>query len=290
MSNTKLMSITALKALPSVISAWAINHKGTLLPVGATITSWSATVIAVRNSRRILSTIDDARDILSHENNSETRKKIYIDILKELTPLVAPILILQATSTGLIIAMKKDSDNKDKQIAELTAALGIANNAVTQYQLWQKEAKAQMSDEEREAVDKAVAKEKPPLDDSNVKTLNDIPDANKYWLYYDTNNNRKFYSKHSPKELENYCKDISYDLADGNCDGDKVTHNDIYWFLSGDNSLSVEGGDDFGWTTKDCHGQRRSDTVMIEVFPSELADHETLCYELHIGGRKLNSF
>lgn len=263
----KFPIVEVVKATPSTVANFVAANEGTILPVGSIVFSGVAIVAAAKNSNDILSIIGDANDALKLEADPEMRKKIYISAAKDLAPKVGPIVIFYGASIACTIVNKKHTD---KKIAELTAALGLAQTAITQYQLWQKQAEQELG-EKVEVVNKAVAEEH-LKQNPDVPTVNEqIPSANEMYLYYDIQNQRTFWSERSPREIEDWCAQSSYDLYDGNVMNDILTQNDFYDFMG--KGLKVAGCDYYIWSPEhEYHGQRSSDLVKVWITPVELPD------------------
>lgn len=267
-----------VNAVPSTVANIVAANEGTILPVGSIVFSGVAIVAAVKNSNDILSIIGYANDALNLEADPETRKKIYISAAKDLAPKVGPIVIFYGASVACTIVNKKHTD---KKIAELTAAIGLAQNAITQYQLWQKQAEKELG-EKVKTVNQAVAEKQEERHPMNPPMYTA---ANEDYFYYDIVGNRYFHSTKSPTEIENFCKEASYDLCDGNVDGDRVTYNDIYDFIGKD--LGTMGGNEFGWLAEMSRGRRRSDIINVRISPTEMTDHKTLVWQLDLCGAPL---
>lgn len=276
--NHKLVVASVVKSLPATMTSIYIHHEGAILTVGSIAFSGAAIAMSVKNSRDILTIIDDGKHALSIEKDREIRKKIYISILRDLTPKAGPIVGFYAASIACTLVNKKHTD---KKIAELTAALGLAQNAITQYQLWQKEAEKELG-EKVDIVNQAVAEKQEERHPMNPPMY---AAANEDYFYYDIVGNRYFHSTKSPAEIENFCKEASYDLCDGNVDGDRITYNDIYDFIG--KNLETGGGNEFGWLAEMSRGRRRSDIINVRISPTEMSDHETLVWQLDLCGAPL---
>lgn len=282
---------SGIKSLPRTVGNWFLAHEGTILPVASSAMSGVAIIFAVRNSRFIMDTIDEGKKALEVTPDAASRKQIYMQVLKAIAPKIAPIAGFYAGSVAVLVLYKK---NNDKKIADLTAALTLSQNALVQYQLWKKEAEKSLGAEEAKKVREEVAKENvknnPQTDENTVapegQNEKDAPYYNEVYLYYDVVGNRYFYSEKSPDEIENYCRELSYALCDGNVDGDKVTYNDIYDFIGGP-KLEVSTGTAFGWLADMARGKRRSDIIGVQIDPAEKNDHKTLCWQLDMLGGPL---
>lgn len=263
--NHKLVVASVVKSLPATMTSIYIQHEGAILTVGSIAFSGAAIAMSVKNSRDILAIIDDGKHALGIEKDREIRKKIYISVLRDLTPKAGPIIGFYAASIACTLVNKKHTD---KKIAELTAALGLAQNAITQYQLWQKEAEKELG-EKVDIVNKAVTEE--TVKKHPDAPVANVPTANETYLYYDIANQRKMWSERTPREILDWAAQSSYDLYDGNVMNDMLTQNDLYDFIG--KGLRVQGGDYYIWTPdQDYHGQRSSDLVKVWLTPYEFPD------------------
>lgn len=259
--------LALIKAAPTTVATYVAQHEGVILPVGSIVFSGLAVGASIKNSRDILNTLDTATEVLAKEQDKEVRKKIYMSVLRDLAPKVGPIIIFYGASVTCTILNKRHTD---KKIAELTAALGLAQNAIAQYQIWRKEAEKELGDK-IDIVNKTVAEEV-VKNNPNPPTAN-VPTANEVYCYYDIANQRKIWSDRSPREIADWAAQSSYDLYDGNVMNDIVSLNDLYEFLAHGPGLNVQGGDYYVWRPDiDYHGQRSSDLVKVWITPYEFPD------------------
>lgn len=136
----------------STVTKYCSTHKSALLATGTIGFSCATTAVVFKNSPRIHAIIWDTRDAIEAANNEEEKKAIYKAAFKELAPLVAPIIIFQTGTIVTVLIAKKDSDNKDKKIAELSAAVSVASQAIEQYNQFQKEAEEQLGEKKLNKV------------------------------------------------------------------------------------------------------------------------------------------
>lgn len=257
---------TALKKVPSAVATTYLAHEGTILPAVSIGASGAAIIFSVKNSNDILNIIADAKEILKHEENPEIRKKIYLDVGKELAPKVAPIAGFYGLSIFCTLLNKKHTD---KKIADLTAAVGLAQSAITQYQLWQKEAEKELGKEKADDISKAVIKD---TIDKNPETKentvgNTKPFANESWRYWDDNGQRYIYSDKSPNDITRWKLEASQDLFNGNWDDDRICINEFYDFLARDIQIPSFTYDKLMyWYATDNRGQMDPDLVDIELY------------------------
>jgi hypothetical protein len=252
------------------------DHQSLILTGGTIGFSIATTAVTMKNSRAILNTLDDAKAMLAEENDDVRRKDIYAATLKELAPKIIPIVILQAATIVCSIESKKLTDANAKKLSEATAALTLAQGAITQYQAFNEKAEEELGEKKTSKIRKEIAKER--IEENPKTEMNTF--ANGSYLYHDVFANRYIYSDKSPADIEQFCFDLSKDLYDGNCDDDETCVNDIYAFL--DKSLQITSGNSFGWRAEDGRGRCASDLIRVAITPAEMNDHQTLCYDLDL--------
>lgn len=273
------------KAVASAIKTageFYILHQSTVLTVGTIGCSIATTALTFKNANYILETLRVAKVMLEDESNADKKGAIYTATLKELAPKVIPIIIFQTLTILCALENKKQSD---KKIADMTSALMLAQNAISQYQVFNERAETELGEKKAAKLRKEIAQER--VDETPITTNNLTPvtAAGQIFTYYDTFGNRYIQSSKSPADIEQFCFEMSKDLYDGNCDGDRVTVNEIYTFINSD--VSTPSGDDFGWLSEDSRGQRSSNLISLYITPAEMSDHKTLCYELDLQARPL---
>ena len=283
-----------IKAVTTAVTTNVVNpmqnfykeNSSTINAAGAITFSLLSTATAIKNSEQIINTIRDAYDIYP-TLIPEQRRPFMGSVLKRLTPLVAPIIIFQGMSITFVMLNKKQLDTANKQLADTTAALIMANNAITQYQEFQKKAEAELSEKKVDKIKKEVAQENLEKDPPTKENTVNEPYVNKNYLYRDIYGKRFINSDKSPVEIENFCRKSAYDLADGNFWNDEFTYYDIYEFMAP--GQGTEASKYFGWraSTVCRSGKADSAEIGIDIIPAEKDDHETLVYEITFKGRKL---
>lgn len=277
----KFPIVEVVKAAPSTVANFVAANEGTILPVGSIVFSGVAIVAAVKNSNDILSIIGDANDALKLEADPEMRKKIYVSAAKDLAPKVGPIVIFYGASIACTIVNKKHTD---KKIAELTAALGLAQTAITQYQLWQKQAEQELGDKV-EVVNKAVAEEvvknDPPTDKNAVNNPSDyVQVGNKPFHYYMLRGNHvHFWDTKSPSEMRMAVHNLSIALSKGETQYDHdgrafLSENDLLYVIN-QKLVTHPSGDMWGFYGEDTAGKAGEpdeDAIYFRVFPMENPD------------------
>lgn len=282
----KAVSTAVTKNVVNPMQEFYKNNASTVNATGAIAFSMLSTGVAMRNSRKIIDIIEDFQDIYPTLPKEE-RKTLIKAALKELVPLILPIITFQAMAVTFIMLNKKQLDDANKQIADLTAALVMANNAISQYKEFQKKAEAELSEKKVDKVKKEIAKEDIEKNPQTPENTINAPFLNKNYLYWSTDSKRYINSDKSPVEIENFCKSSAYDLVDGNFWNDEFTYYDIYEFMAP--GTGTDESKFWGWkaTTVGRSGKADSSEVAIDIIPSEKDDHETLIYEITLKGRKL---
>lgn len=252
------------------ISSFYLSNESSILAANSIITSGGAVILAAKNSHYILETIADAREILAKNSDPKLRKQIYIDILKELSPKVLPIVTLYGVSVTCTILNKKHSD---KKIADLTATAGLAQSALLQYQLWKREAEKELGDERLKEVNTKVAEDiirhDPPVKENTYGTQ--IPDVQTMFCWKDGNTpNRYLWSFKSENDVIKWAIEMNGELNAFRCDGNEIGINEFYSFLSEGLDVnytvpSYERDQNLKWrlTTNDIH--HYADIVNIDT-------------------------
>ena len=78
--------------------------------VGAIGTS-ETTYVTYENAPKIQEIIKDTKSLVATARDEDDKKQIYRTALKELAPLVLPILLLQASTIGFSVMGKVAADN-----------------------------------------------------------------------------------------------------------------------------------------------------------------------------------
>ena len=157
---SKLLSNDAARRVVGEISKFYVNHESTILMGGTIGFSLATTSVTMKNAVKINEVITNARIALKECNTKAERDRVYKMFLKDLFPLIIPILIFQAATIGCAVKSKKQLDSKDKKLAEFAGALSIAQSAVTQYQAFQKEAEEALGPEKYQKVQEDIYKKK----------------------------------------------------------------------------------------------------------------------------------
>lgn len=276
MQRPKVLNALVPKAKDFVQPMWKfyIRHESSVLTAGTIGFSLATTAVTLRNARFIMNTIDDAHVMLENAKTNDKKEKIFVVTVKELAPKAIPIIVFQSLTILCAIRSKKESD---KKIAELTEALAMANNAITSYKAFEKEAKEKLGDEKYAEVKDVVAKE--VLEEHPEKPINDIsntPSGNEVFEYWDNFTNRRFYSTVSPSEMRMRIHNLSLRFTKGeinNYDDEgrsKVTYNDIYELFKDDALVVHPVGDTWGWYDTDApYRDADEDAITVWISPTE---------------------
>ena len=278
MKLPKIIALEQFKRLVDPTVKFYMKHQSVFL-TGQTIGfSITANILAIKNGKEIINTIDIAKECVYKTETKEERINIYTQAFKDLVPLLAPIIFFQAASAYSVIKMKKSSD---KQISDLTEALAVTSNALASYKAFKMEAEKELGDEKSKEIKEAVTKEminENPQTEEN--TVNKKPEANNVWCYWDQNGARYIWSYKSPTELKEWALEKSKNLYDGNIDGDRVNINEFYDFVAPNIRISgFNYNNEMFWYADDKNGQKDADLVDIDFYTTEGPD-----------GRAVNAF
>lgn len=139
--------------LTTEVGRFYLNHESAILTGGTIGFSLATTAITIKNARGVIEALDRAQSRITACRTQEDKNQVYADAIKELAPLVAPIFIFQALTIGCALKAKKQSD---KRIGELASALAIAQQAVTYYQGFQKDAEEALGKDKMNKIEKEV--------------------------------------------------------------------------------------------------------------------------------------
>ncbi len=155
-----------MKLCGSSVGKFVKAHQASVL-TGSTIAFNVAGIVATyRNSPKIHLVIEECRkdlewyenvDGITEEELKRARKDRIIQTLKDLAPLVAPILIFFTGSTAAAIINQKKSEAK---IAALTAALSLAKTTIDEYGIFEEKVKEEIGEEKYQEVKEEIVREK----------------------------------------------------------------------------------------------------------------------------------
>lgn len=144
-----------LKKIPGAVSGYVLEHQGTVLTGGTIVCNAAGIAVTYKNSPEIHRIISETRALLRQEDlTEEDQKRIQKYALIELSKLVAPIIIFFAGSTVCAIVNQKKNEAK---IATLTAALTMAQNTISEYDLFKEEVRKDVGEEKYREIQQEVA-------------------------------------------------------------------------------------------------------------------------------------
>lgn len=149
-----VMQNKVVNTIVSESSKFYIAHESVILTGGTIGFSIATTAVTLKNAREICNVLDNAKLALANCTSKEQKNRVYAITLKSLAPLVTPIIIFQAATITTAVLAKKQSD---KRISELAGALSIAQQAVTYYQNFQKQAEESLGEKKYHKLEKEIA-------------------------------------------------------------------------------------------------------------------------------------
>lgn len=229
------------------VGKFYINHESAILTGGTIGFSAAATFIAAKNGGQITQLVADARYSLSVCNTKQERDDVYRIFLKEMAGLVLPILIFEAASVTCALLSKRNSDKKDRQIAELAGSLSIAQAAVTQYQAFTKEAEKELGEEKYTQIQEEVAKNTEV--DGRRFTAIASEGAPGEQLFIDKYSGRPFWCSYDRIKFATDRISMTLEKDNGDYDG-VVTINNWYDEIQNPDITRTDLGDRFGYLAK----------------------------------------
>lgn len=226
------------------IGRFYINHESAILTTGTIGFSWAATCVAMKNATEVHYILADCRDALQNCNTKEERNQVYSITLKELFPLMFPILLLEGASTACAIFSKKQYD---KKLAEAAGALSIAQAALTQYQLFQKETEKALGEEKYLELQDDICKNI-DVDGRRFTTLT-TEGAPGEMLFIDKYSGRPFWCHESRIKFATERLSVALSQDNGSYDG-VISINDWYDEIQNPDLTRTELGDRFGYLAK----------------------------------------
>lgn len=134
-----------------------LEHESLILTSGTIGFGMASTAIAMKNAVKINEIVIFAKEALAECNTKEEKNDVYKLFLREMAPLVAPIIFFQGAMIACSIVSKRKLDLKNKKIAELAGALSIAQTAVTQYQTFAHEAEQSLGEKKYDKLQKDIS-------------------------------------------------------------------------------------------------------------------------------------
>ena len=144
-----------LQKIRGVISGYLLEHQGTALTAGIIVCNAAGISVTYKNSPAIHGIISTTRQALRDPDLSEEdRKKIQKEAMLELTKLVSPIIIFFAGSTACAIINQKKNE---AMITTLTAALTVAQNTISEYNVFKEEVRKDVGEEKYREIQQEIA-------------------------------------------------------------------------------------------------------------------------------------
>lgn len=132
-----VMKNKVVSKVTSEISKFYVAHESAILTGGTIGFSLATTITMYKNADEIKKVLENAKETLYYADSEDEKKLIYKTTLKQLAPLVLPIMIFQGMTIGCALYSKRQSD---KKLAAAAGALSIAQEAIARYQQFQKDA------------------------------------------------------------------------------------------------------------------------------------------------------
>ena len=240
----KIMGNEVANKVIGEIGRFYINHESAILTTGTIGFSWAATCVAMKNATEVHYILADCRDALQNCNTKEERNQVYSITLKELFPLIFPILLLEGASTACAIFSKKQYD---KKLAEAAGALSIAQAALTQYQLFQKETEKALGEEKYLELQDDICKNI-DVDGRRFTTLT-TEGAPGEMLFIDKYSGRPFWCHESRIKFATERLSVALSEDNGSYDG-VISINDWYDEIQNPDLTRTDLGDRFGYLAK----------------------------------------
>lgn len=143
-----------VKKVREIISKKVLENSGTILTGSTIVCNAVGIAVTYKNSPKIHEAIAITKERLSQALTEDEKKRISKEGLVEIGKLVAPIIIFFAGSTTCAIVNQKKNEAK---IATLTAALSLAQNTISEYDLFKEEVREKIGDEKYEEIQKDIA-------------------------------------------------------------------------------------------------------------------------------------
>lgn len=253
-----------MKKLPSVMKSQTLKkvadpalkflamHDADILTALSISSNAASLGLMYKNAPKIREIIAYYKIELAKAETKEDKKKLYLQALKELNPLVTPILGLTVVSFGCSIASNRRQNKKISALsATVSTSAAMTANALKEYGAFREEAKDILGEKKIEEIDKKVDKKvAKELIAENSEINHKITPLPGDKIYIDKWTGRQYSS--NKKKIELAVKVLEgkvHSLSDE--DDDPVTLNDWYDLIGLER---VELGDDRGWNVK-CKNQ-----------------------------------
>ena len=138
-----VMNNKVVSKVTSEVSKFYGAHESAILTGGTIGFSIATTAATYKNAAAINQILEETKEALWRADSEDEKKLIYKTTLKELTPLVLPIILFQSATIGCALYSKRRSD---KKLAAAAGALSIAQEAIARYQQFQKETESALGE------------------------------------------------------------------------------------------------------------------------------------------------
>ena len=138
-----VMNNKVVSKVTSEVSKFYVAHESAILTGGTIGFSIATTAATYKNAAAINQILEETKEALWRADSEDEKKLIYKTTLKELTPLVLPIILFQSATIGCALYSKRRSD---KKLAAAAGALSIAQEAIARYQQFQKETESALGE------------------------------------------------------------------------------------------------------------------------------------------------
>lgn len=222
-----------------------VQHDADILTAVSISSGIATTGLMYKNSPEIHDIIAYYKEEIRRTKNPEKKKKLYLDAIRELNPLVTPLLILGTTSIVTSVASNR---KQNKRIATISAGAAMTANALKEYEFFKEEAKKALGEEKVKDVEKKAAeKAAKEIVVENAEVGHAIKPLPGDKVYYDKWTGRQFST--NKKKIELAIRNLELQvraLADE--DDDPVTLNDWYRLIGLE---ETEAGKVMGWNVSD---------------------------------------
>lgn len=220
-----------VSAVTGEVGKFYLNHESAILTGGTIGFSLATTALTIKNSRQINYILDIARNSLEACQTKEERNEVFAETLKQLAPLVLPIMLFQAATIGCALYSKKQAD---KKLAAAAGALSIANEAIARYEAFQKQTEEALGEKKYEKLQNDIYKNE-QVDGRRFSTL-PLEGAPGEILMIDKYSGRPFWS--TVDRVENAAREMSRMI--GPKGGSDMVSIDDYYGLIGNVDLTSQ--------------------------------------------------
>lgn len=218
-----VMQNKVVSAVTGEVGKFYLNHESAILTGGTIGFSMATTAMTIKNSRQINYILDVTRNSLDACQTKEEKNEVYAEAIKQLTPLVLPIMMFQAATIGCALYSKKQSD---KKLAAAAGALSLANEAIARYEAFQKQTEEALGEKKYEKLQNDIYKNQ-EVDGKRFSTL-PLEGGPGEILLIDKYSGRPFWS--TLDRVENAAREMSRMISRSG-GYDMVTIDDFYGLI-----------------------------------------------------------